>query len=516
MRGKWSLSNMDGDSRPRHHSTTRRRSASFARALCAASALLLLAPGLALAHLGLSRSTPGKGAHLSTAPRELRLTFTEPVEIAVVRLRLLGPAGAEVPISAVRQAGDSARVLIADVTGSLEAGPHTIEWQVIGKDGHPVRGTIAFVIAPGATGLGPLPGDVPAAGDPAASATAPAGDDTLSAHHDPTSLPMGDGFDAASAGYVIVRWLQFTALLAAIGAVVFSFAVLGRLRRTETQGDIIPAMRSRAAAVGFWASVSLLGVVFLRLYAQSLAMHGPGEALSGTFIATMLMNTVWGWGWMLQVSAAMLAITAFALARRRRSMGWPLAAVACLALAATPALSGHAAATPGLTGLAIASDTLHVIGAAGWLGSLLLLLAVGIPVAMRLDEGSRGPAVARLVNAFSPTALMFAGLAGLTGVFAAWLHIGVSSALWESDYGQMLLRKLVVLSVVLATGAYNWLKVKPTLGNDIGARRIGRSAAVELAVGVVVLIITAVLVATPPPREMRDQPVGGLMLREDQ
>ena len=100
-------------------------------------------------------------------------------------------------------------------------------------------------------------------------------------------------------------------------------------------------------------------------------------------------------------------------------------------------------------------------------------------------------------SAFSPTALVFAGLAASTGVFSAWLHLGTIPALWQTTYGQTLLVKLGILSVVVATGAYNWLRVKPALGNVEGAVRIRRSATIELAVGVLVLVVTAVLVATP-------------------
>ena len=75
---------------------------------------------------------------------------------------------------------------------------------------------------------------------------------------------------------------------------------------------------------------------------------------------------------------------------------------------------------------------------------------------MALDKDDRGQAVARLVNAFSPTALVFAGLTASTGVFAAWLHLESISALWQTDYGTMLFRKLVILSIVAGIGSWNF------------------------------------------------------------
>ena len=480
----------------------RQRARWSARTLVFAGGLLLVTPQVVWAHLGLRKSTPAHGAHLAAAPRELRLTFTEAVEASVARLRLAGPSGAEVPISALRQPGDSGQVVVADVLGPLEGGVYNLEWQVIGKDGHPVRGTISYVVAPGATGLG----------DPAAAASRTGGGisatttplDTSAAHHDPTAMPAGKFFGAESPGYVVVRALQFTALLLVIGALTFALVVMGLFRRAEIDPGVVEAMRARAAGLGVWAAAALIGTAVLRLYTQSLAMHGPGEALDPLSVGAMVIRTLWGYAWLIQVVAALLAVVGFALARRGRSLGWVVAAIAGVALAVTPALSGHAASTPDLTVQAVVADTLHVIGAAGWLGSLLFVLIAGIPIAMRQANDRRGSTVARLVNAFSPTALAFAGLATLTGVFAAWLHIGFSSALWTSDYGRTLLIKLVILSLVLGTGAYNWLRMKPALGDDVGTKRMRRSATLELGVGVLVVIVTAVLVATPPPMEMDD------------
>jgi copper transport protein len=181
------------------------------------------------------------------------------------------------------------------------------------------------------------------------------------------------------------------------------------------------------------------------------------------------------------------------------TIGWALAALGVVVLAFTPALAGHAVATPDRTWLAVLSDGLHVLGAGSWLGSLLAIVAVGIPVAMRLEPPGRGPAVAALVNAFSPTALVFAAIVTATGVLSASFHLGSLADLWQSDYGRTLLLKIGVLSLLFATGAYNWLRVRPALGSEDGARRVRRSAGFELGIGVVVLLVTAVLVATPPP-----------------
>ena len=139
------------------------------------------------------------------------------------------------------------------------------------------------------------------------------------------------------------------------------------------------------------------------------------------------------------------------------------------------------------------TDGLHVMGAAGWLGALLWLV-LSLPAVFTRNRG-----VATLVNAFSPVALSFAALVTITGVLSAWLRLGTIPALWSSSYGQVLLVKLALLAGVALVGLYNWRRMRPALETDAVAPRFVRSAMAELAFGVAVIMVTAVLVATPTP-----------------
>lgn len=481
--------------------------------------LLLTGTAPSSAHGVLQRSVPAAGAHLSAAPTQLRLTFNERVELAMARLVLVGPGG-EVVLGPLSLVPDSNRIVVAPILGRLSGGSYTVRWQVAGADGHPVRGEYAFVIAPGATGVAPDPG--PAA--PGQAAVPPE-------HHDPSSLPSGPGFDAESPLYAAIRWLTYLALVGVIGAVAFRFAVLLPLERRDdaaTASVIEPAARA-AAEIGLAAASLLALAAVLRLLAQSYAMHGSG-VLDSRLVGTMLSRTLWGWGWVLQVVATAIALLGFSRARRhvtapavaapeveaggeeddldvapelasrspRTLTAWAIAAASVPLLALFPALSGHAASAPRWGLLTVIADMLHVIGAGGWIGGLFLLLFAGVRAAQRLESADRGPAVGALVGAFSPTALAFAGLLTVTGGIAALVHLGSIPALWGSGYGRTLMLKLGLLTVVFGTGAYNWRRVRPALGNVAGTRRLRGSATVEIAVGVLVLAVTAVLVATAP------------------
>lgn len=459
---------------------------------------VLLQPAVAQAHAMLKSSNPPAGARLTTVPQSIRLMFTESPDLTFTRIELFDAGDASVTLGTVGYAPDSKRAVLVAIRGALDAGVYTVVWQTAGDDGHPTHGQFSFTIAPGASGTG----RATTGGEAAGGVTAPGQLPPARTHHAGTSMPGENSFGAASPLYVAIRWLQFAALLTVVGAVVFRLVVLGFMARERAPRlTLIAHAATGAARLGF-VGVTLLGIAaLLRLGAQSYAMHGAANVWDIALVGSMLGKTVWGWAWLLQLAGIVGAFVGFARARHsseaRPFGGWVLALLSVAVLAFTPAVSGHAVSAPRLMGLAVLADGLHVIGAGGWLGSLLFVLAVGIPTALRLEADERGPAVADLVDAFSPTALAFAGATATTGVFAAWLHLGTVRALWETAYGQTLLVKLAVLSIVAATGAYNWLRVRPALGDIEGARRVRRSATVEIAVGVLVLAVTAVLVAMP-------------------
>jgi putative copper export protein len=153
------------------------------------------------------------------------------------------------------------------------------------------------------------------------------------------------------------------------------------------------------------------------------------------------------------------------------------------------------------------ADTAHVIAAGGWVGGLLVVLAAGIPAALAGGSG-RARRTAALINAFSPVAIVCAGTLVATGVFAAWLHVGSFGALVQSGYGQLLLLKLAAFLAVAGFGAWNFLRLKPRLTTTSAVITMRRSAASEIALGAIVLLVTAVLVATSPPVDSVDVAAG--------
>jgi methionine-rich copper-binding protein CopC len=104
---------------------------------------LVFAVTHAAAHAYPDRVSPADGATLTQAPREVRIQFTEGVEIEFSRVEVKSAAGQRVSKGAVRREGSD--TLVVDLA-PLEPGSYTIEWQVLSVDTHITQGVLRFTV----------------------------------------------------------------------------------------------------------------------------------------------------------------------------------------------------------------------------------------------------------------------------------------------------------------------------------------------------------------------------------
>lgn len=442
--------------------------------------LLLAVTTAALAHTALRSSAPAENERLTAAPTHILLSFTSAVDPRLARIALTAADSTPLRLDSVR-AGAAADEIVAAVLEPLAAGEFSVSWQVIGTDGHPVRGRFAFVV------------------DPPGGAVPPPESPELGAAVDPDPAvapePEAESMGVQSPGNVATRWLTFATILTIIGAAVFRTFVLESVRHRSNvpNGSAADDAAARAARLGRGAAVFLLLAAGARFLLQARAIDA--ETLGGGMMGVMLIDTPWGWGWMLQVAGAALALIGFQRAAADPRRGWGAAMIAGLVLAFTPGLSGHAAAAEPVA-VAIAVDGVHVLAASAWMGTLLALLVAGVPAAARGGGGTG--MVADLVAVFSPLALTFAAAVVGSGAVSAVLHLDAVNQLWTTGYGRTLLLKIGAVALVAAVGAYNFRAVRPRLAVT-GPSPLRRSAPLELLVAAIVLALTAVLVATPTP-----------------
>lgn len=247
--------------------------------------------------------------------------------------------------------------------------------------------------------------------------------------------------------------LRLIALLAGIGVVVTAahFAV------------------SAAAMVG--GDAALLDTEMLRFIALE-TRHGQGAAVRLLALGTLAVPV-----------------------RSSRSAALPtmLGVVALASLA----WSGHAGAGEGATGiLHKASDILHLIAAAIWIGTLALLL---------VSVARREPAIDDIVQAlrrFATTGTAVVGVLIVTGVINLAMIADLTSPadLMASPYGQTLAVKVALFLAMIAFAAANRWRFTPQLEQAAGrdTRAIRMSLSLELCLGIVVVLAVALLGTLSP------------------
>jgi uncharacterized membrane protein len=276
--------------------------------------------------------------------------------------------------------------------------------------------------------------------------------------------------------------LRFVGSFLAIGAVGFRFGIVRQIRGMSDEAKGV--LRGDNAALLGVIGVVLLGLSFLGApYIDSVTQHK-------TFAESLPKNPQ---QFEFKMTMLAFALVGFLLVRVASSVGWTLAAIGILLVELQPVYTGRFSSKV---------NAVHISAASTWLGTLLVLVLIGIRGVTRSTTAGiqRAELVADLVNSFSPLALVASAIVAITGVTTAWLHLKRISSLWTTSYGMALDVKLIFVLIVVVLGAWNWRRVRPSLGVEGSEETIRRSARMELTFAVLVLITTSVLVSLPSPR----------------
>lgn len=448
----------------------------------------LVTPRTLMAHANLVKSEPAASS-TGPAPQQIRLTFSEELMVAMTRVLVITPKGDTIIGLPRVDTADSHKVDV-DLHGFNAGGTYTVKWSVAARDGHPSHGSFNFTVIP-PTNPQPLIISVPD--------VRRAPDSSLKGMTIKKQIAVEENQGMAgdnSIGMIIVRWLAFLSTFLIVGVVTFRLYLL-RQSAFADSGTFVEIASGNAATLGLFAAFGMLVSLLLKIARES-------SDLPDVSMRTMLFASTWGWALCCAVFVALAAILAFALAARHRAAAslhwWRVAQIAAAVLVITPALSGHAIGNdrPWLT---VPNDILHVAAGSIWLGTLAVIVIVGISAALKTPDSTPASArIAQLINTFSPMALTCGAIVVGTGIVASLIHLPRINALWTTPYGSALYRKLIFVLLLFAVGAWNWRRTKPRLNvGDGGLVSLKRVATVEIVLSAVVLLLTAILVALAIP-----------------
>jgi copper transport protein len=488
-------------------------------------ALLALLASPASAHASLLSTDPSNGGVYDKPPTAVTLRFSEGVEVALGGIRVYTSDRDRV-VTGTPEHPNGQQSVVTTSLPKLDDGTYVVTWRVTSADSHPIDGAYTFQVGSKAT-----------LSDKNAKTAAA------------SLLATTGGSRTVGVVYGIDRGLLFAGLALLLGGAVF-VATVWRAGRDDR--------RAKWLVWGGWITMfvtTALGIALEGVYAAGL----PLDDLLDTTVLRDVIDTRFGRVALLRLALLVLAIPLLRLLLHRRPaaehpLKWWWYGSALLVgagIAVTPGIAGHAS-TGIQTGLAIPADLVHVAGMACWLGGLVMLCVAVLP---RRDVVE----LRRVLPRYSALALGAIVALVVSGAYQAWRQVGSIDELKSTDYGRLLIAKLVAFAALIVAAAFSREIVNrrfrslPPDGERVPAEdpvlvgagppvvrggagvlddvdlddddldwdddledqeeltRLRRSVWVEVAIAAVILVITALLVNAAPARAESSGPVSLVM-----
>jgi putative copper resistance protein D len=292
--------------------------------------------------------------------------------------------------------------------------------------------------------------------------------------------------------------LATTAITA--GVLMFPAVVADPVFRATAEPGIAKALSKWSFRIA-WTGVALIvlsGVAWLLLQTSAMSGRPLGEALADGVAWIVLTQTQFG---MVSIArAAILILLAFSLL-----LPWtrsrPVApSIVAAVLVAAIAWTGHAAGTVGLIGpIHLAADALHLVAAGAWIGGLVpLLLLLG---EVRQHNDLNGPSIAlHAAQRFSTLGITSVSALLATGLVNSWILVGSLRGLVGTDYGRLVVVKVVLFAAMIGIAAVNRMRLTPCLANPPGSllqvevlRKLKRDITIEIVIGLSIFVVVGVL-----------------------
>ncbi len=273
------------------------------------------------------------------------------------------------------------------------------------------------------------------------------------------------------------------------------------LAPAETTSNIIQRRYLLLAALIISALSAIIDLIFR---SAALADVSPLDAMA--FIPKVLDQSDYGFFWLLRAFSwlAMASMLPWIWFGGRGILPCIVLLAGTLTTALLISTTSHAGDN-GILTIDNLINWLHLIGISAWGGAVLLYAFIILPGYTHQTSSQK---IAATVSRLSSLATGALGLVILTGIYNSWRQLGEISNLWNSDYGQMLLIKLALVSIMMSIGALNrfhfvpqiesWSTDKNKHGKE-PVQKFHRLLRVDSIVFIAILIAAVILGMQSPP-----------------
>lgn len=296
---------------------------------------------------------------------------------------------------------------------------------------------------------------------------------------------------------ILFRAVHIGSMVFACGTVAFTVLVAEPALRPACAGAIagLAGLRRRYNLV-VW------GALALAVLAQAAWLAWLSAKIYGAPVIAVCLNGG-VWTVLTDTRFGLIGIIRFALATILAAiLLWPatrrLQLAAAVGLVVLMALVGHAGATPGIAGdILLASDMVHLLAAAAWLGALPALAMLLGRTRHSNDPAWRDIAL-RATRRFSWIGIVCVAALLATGIVNSWNLLGGPRDLITSDYGRLVFLKIGLFVAMIGIAAANRFHFTPQLPDPNALRALQRNSWAETGLGLCVLLVVGALGTLSP------------------
>ena len=425
------------------------------------------------AHPFTDETVPNLSSNAPTGVSEVIVYFSEPVELNFSELKVLDNNGNQIDNKDTDYYEDEKSLIVT--TSPLEDGVYTVTTKVLSKvDGHLVPGAFLFAV-----------GDVVI---------------------DPKLLENQSSIDLIFYPEAGARFPGIVGQTIVLGVVIASLIIWGTQNKQSIKEELeqvqIKHHRKFMSITGIGLMLIFISNI-LMIAVQTVRLEtSPIEAIQTYFGTIWLARMI--------ITIVLLGIW-FALDRKTdvtKKFQIPML-VAMLALISTSSLIGHGAASGETPALIL--DYIHNLVAAVWIGGIFYFVFTLLPSLSKLKEENREKMSLALIPRFSIAFIISIGIVIITGPLLMWFLESDVGLITESVYGQLIILKIAIASVMVALGGFFQFRVQKTAEKNFQSgkidvhRKLRRSLKVDAALGVVLLGIVALLTnGTLPEGQFQD------------
>ncbi|MFJ7849343.1 copper resistance protein CopC [Peribacillus sp. NPDC097206] len=409
---------------------------------------LFILPVTAFGHASVLSSNPSPNESLDTIPEKISIQFSETIQSSFHSLAMYSKEGKEIPLQDIQVSGNT---LEATWSSSFDEGVYIIKWRVVSSDGHPIKGTIPFQY-----GESNIPSD-----------------QLIGEEH--------AGFPSTT--QIVLQSLQYLCFAALTGALFFYLSLVKRPT---------PDQISNRARRYIWLSYTGLAISILLSLPLKVTIDadvGWWHAFNGIYLKEVLQTTQFGNIWMIEMVLLIALLVAILAIWRNyfNKVSLLTSFILISALMVCKALIGHTMDTTHQY-LAVSMDFLHVMSMALWLGGLLAILII-LPKSYnpKLTDVDKKTFYWSIIQKFSSWAVLFVIVLIVSGLYSSFQHVPTLHSLLNTTYGQLLLGKIGLMSIMLGFGAFHLLRGKRK------TKKLGLSTGIEFSLGIIILLIAALL-----------------------